>query len=142
MIQENISMLSNTIENKIRTSEIMIVDDEQDVVTIISKVLKKSGYEVTTAADGLECLKKLENKLPDLILLDNIMPNMDGHAVLSKLKASKKTANIPVIMVTALVDQEHITNAQKSGAAEYIVKPFDYTVMLEKIAQVLKARRK
>jgi len=135
-------MLSNTLEKKINTAEIMIVDDEQDIVTIIGKVLRKSGYIVTTAADGLECLKKLENKLPDIILLDNIMPNMDGQAVLSKLKASKKTANIPVIMVTAIVNQEYITGAQNGGAVEYIVKPFDYTVMLEKIAQVLESRYK
>lgn len=133
-------MQSNTLEKKINTAEIMIVDDEQDIVTIIGKVLSKSGYGVTTAADGLECLKKLKNKLPDLILLDNIMPNMDGHAVLSKLKASERTADIPVIMVTALADQEHITSAQKGGAVEYIVKPFDYTVLLEKIAQVLKGK--
>jgi response regulator RpfG family c-di-GMP phosphodiesterase len=68
------------------------------------------------------------------------MPNMDGKTVLLKLKASKRTADIPVIMVTALADQEHITSAQKGGAVEYIVKPFDYTVMLKKIAQVLKAK--
>jgi CheY-like chemotaxis protein len=132
-------MLSNTLEKKINTAKIMIVDDEEDIVTILGKVLKKSGYQFTTAVDGLQCLKKLGNELPDLILLDNIMPNMDGRTVLLKLKASKRTADIPVIMVTALADQEHIAIAQKGGAAEYIVKPFDYTVMLEKIAKVLKA---
>lgn len=123
-------------------SKILVVDDEQDIVTIIGKVLKKSGYEVITANDGLECIKKVEGERPDLILLDNTMPNMDGQAVLSKLKASKKTADIPVIMVTALADQEHITGAQKGGAVEYIVKPFDYGVLLEKIAQVLKLEQK
>jgi len=123
-------------------SKILVVDDEQDIVTIIGKVLKKKGYEVITACDGLECIKKVETELPDLILLDNIMPNMDGPAVLSKLKASKKTKDIPVIIVTAITDQEHITGAQKGGAIEYIVKPFDYTVLLEKIAQVLKSKRK
>ncbi len=133
-------MLSNTLEKKTNTARIMIVDDEPDIITIIGKVLRKNGYEVTAAFDGLECLKKLENELPDLILLDNVMPNMDGRTVLLKLKASKKTRNIHIIMVTALADQEHITIAQKGGAAEYIVKPFDYTVMLEKIAQVLKAK--
>jgi len=123
-------------------SKILVVDDEQDIVTIIGKVLKKSGYEVITANDGLECIKKVEGERPDLILLDNTMPNMDGQAVLSKLKASKKTADIPVIMVTALADQEHITGAQKGGAVEYIVKTFDYGVLLEKIAQVLKLKQK
>jgi CheY-like chemotaxis protein len=122
--------------------KILVVDDEQVIVTIIEKVLRKNGYKVITANDGLECIKKVDDESPDLILLDNMMPNMNGQAVLSKLKASKKTADIPVIMVTALNDQEHITGAQKGGAVEYVVKPFDYTMLLEKIAQVLKSKHK
>jgi CheY-like chemotaxis protein len=132
-----LSKKENTNGNKI-----LVVDDEQDIVTIIGKVLKKNGYEITTAKDGLECIDKVSREQPDLILLDNIMPNMDGPAVLSKLKASKETQGIPVIMVTALADQEHITGAQKSGAVEYIVKPFDYEVLLEKVAQALKSKGK
>jgi CheY-like chemotaxis protein len=132
-----LSKKENTNGNKI-----LVVDDEQDIVTIIGKVLKKNGYEITTAKDGLECIDKVSREQPDLILLDNIMPNMDGPAVLSKLKASKETQDIPVIMVTALADQEHITGAQKSGAVEYIVKPFDYEVLLEKVAQALKSKGK
>ena len=122
--------------------KILVVDDEQDIVTIIGKVLKKNGYEVITANDGLECIDKVSRVQPDLILLDNIMPNMDGLAVLAKLKDSKETQDIPVIMVTAIADQEHITGAQKGGAVEYIIKPFDYTVLLEKIDQVLKSKQK
>jgi CheY-like chemotaxis protein len=123
-------------------SKILIVDDERDIVTIIDKILKKSGYEVIIANDGLECIKKVETESPDLILLDNIMPNMDGPTTLAKLKASKKTAKIPIIMITALADQEHMNGAQKKGVVEYIIKPFDYSVLLEKIAQVLKSKRK
>jgi len=123
-------------------NKILVVDDEQDIVTIIGKVLERSGYEVITAADGLECIEAVEHEQPDLILLDNIMPKMDGPAVLAKLKASKETQDIPVIMITAVADREHITGAQKGGAIEYIVKPFDYTVLLEKIAQVLKSKQK
>ena len=67
---------------------------------------------------------------------------MDGPTALAKLKASKETAHIPVIMLTALADQKHIANAQEGGAVEYVVKPFDYTVLLEKIAQVLKSKNK
>jgi len=132
-----LSKKENTNGNKI-----LVVDDEQDIVTIIGKVLKKNGYEITTAKDGLECIDKVSREQPDLILLDNMMPNMDGPAALAKLKASKETQDIPVIMVTALADQEYITGAQKGGAVEYIVKPFDYTVLLEKIALVLKSKRK
>lgn len=135
-------MPSNMTEKKVDTAKIMIVDDEQDVVVILGKILRKKGYEVITAADGLECLKELENELPDIILLDNIMPNMDGPAVLSKLKAWEKTKDIPVIMVTAIAGRQYITGAQKGGAIEYVVKPFDYTVLLEKIAQVLKSKRR
>lgn len=133
-------MFSN--KENANVSKILVVDDEHDIVTIIGKVLKKSGYEVMTANDGLECINKVSEELPDLILLDNIMPNMDGPTALTKLKASKKTADIPVIIVTALADQEHITGAQKGGAVEYIVKPFDYVVLLEKIAQALKSKGK
>ena len=133
-------MFSN--KENANASKILVVDDEQDIVIIIGKVLEKSGYEVITANDGLECLDKVSEESPDLILLDNIMPNMNGPAVLSKLKASKKTADIPVIMVTALADREYIVGAQEGGAVEYIIKPFDYTVLLEKIAQVLKSKQK
>jgi len=135
-------VLSKLLGEKANIEKILVVDDEQDIVTIIGKVLKKNGYEVITANDGLECIGKVESELPDLILLDNVMPNMDGRAVLSRLKASKKTENIPVIMVTALADEEHINSAQKGGAVEYIVKPFGYNVLLEKIKQTLKSKRK
>ncbi len=126
-------------ETKTKAKKILIVDDEKDIVIIVGKVLGRNGYEVMTAADGLECLKKVDTELPDIILLDNIMPNMDGRAVLVKLRSSKKTADIPVIMLTAVTDEKYITAAQKSGAVEYIIKPFNYDVLLKKIAQVLKS---
>jgi DNA-binding response OmpR family regulator len=122
--------------------KILVVDDEPDVVRILSKSLMIDGFEVITANDGLECLAKVENEPPDLILLDNIMPNMDGQAVLKKLKASKETEEIPIIMVTALADEKDITSAQKGGAIEYVVKPFDYNVLLKQIKQTLKSKCK
>ena len=134
--------MSVIFKGKIQTRKILVVDDEPDVVRIISKSLMLNGFEVITANDGLECLAKAENELPDLILLDNIMPNMDGQTTLAKLKDSKKTEGIPVIMVTALADERNITTSQKGGAVEYVVKPFDYNVLLEKITQALKSKRK
>lgn len=117
--------------------KILLVDDEKDISIIISKVLERSGYEVITAADGLEGIAKAEDELPDLILLDNMMPNMDGPAALVKLKASEKTRSIPVITVTALADEDNIVTAQKGGAVDYVVKPFDYDILLKKIAKTL-----
>ena len=134
--------MSVIFKEKMQTKRILVVDDEPDVVRILSKSLMVNGYEVITANDGLECLSKAENEIPDLILLDNVMPNMDGQTVLAKLKDSKKTEGIPVIMVTALADEKNITTSQKGGAVEYVVKPFDYNVLLEKITQALKSKRK
>ncbi|MCK4751919.1 MAG: response regulator [Planctomycetes bacterium] len=133
-------MLSRVAEGKTRTGKILVVDDEQDIVTIIGKVLSKSGYDVVTACDGLEGIAKAESEMPDLILLDNIMPNMDGPTALAKLKASEATQGIPVIVVTALADVESIVFAQKGGAVDYVVKPFDYDTLLEKIAQTLDSK--
>ncbi len=134
--------MSVIFKEKMQTKRILVVDDEPDVVRILSKSLMVNGYEVITANDGLECLAKAENELPDLILLDNVMPNMDGQTVLAKLKASRKTEGIPVIMVTALADEKNNTGAQKGGVLEYVVKPFDYDVLLEKITQALKSKGK
>lgn len=134
--------MSVVFKEKMQTKKILVVDDEPDVVRILSKSLMVDGFEVVTAYDGLECLAKVENEPPDLILLDNIMPNMDGQAVLKKLKASKETEEIPIIMVTALADEKDITSAQKGGAIEYVVKPFDYNVLLKQIKQALKSKCK
>ena len=134
-------MLSKIFEKKTNTGKILVVDDEPGMVMVVSKFLKHNGYEVITAQDGLECISKSESELPDLILLDNVMPNMDGQTALVKLRASNKTKDIPVIMVTALSDEKNIASAQKGGAVEYVVKPFDYTVLLEKIAKALKSKR-
>ena len=134
--------MSVVFKEKMQTKKILVVDDEPDVVRILSKSLMADGFEVITANDGLECIAKVENEPPDLILLDNIMPNMDGQAVLEKLKASKETEEIPIIMVTALADEKDITSAQKGGAIEYVVKPFNYNVLLKQIKQSLKSKCK
>jgi CheY-like chemotaxis protein len=132
-------MLTKIFEKKTDTIKILVVDDEPGMILILSKFLKHNGFEVITANDGLECISKSENELPDLILLDNVMPNMDGQTALGKLRASKKTKDIPVIMVTALSDEKNIARAQQGGAVEYVVKPFDYNVLLEKITKTLKS---
>ena len=134
--------MSVLFEEKMQTKKILVVDDEPDVVRILSKSLMVDGFEVVTANDGLECLAKVEKERLALILLDNIMPNMDGQAVLKKLKASKETEDIPIIIVTALADEKDITSAQKGGAIGYVVKPFDYNALLKQIKQALKSKCK
>ncbi len=123
---------------KLKTAKILLADDEPDMTNVIGKSLKLSGYEVIIAADGLECVNKAHSEMPDVILLDNVMPNMNGLTALEKLRESEKTRNIPVIIVTALADEDSIGKALKAGADSYVIKPFDYESLLEKIIKVLK----
>jgi CheY-like chemotaxis protein len=135
-------MLSRIFETEENVEKILVVDDEPDTVMLLSKFLRYNGYEVITAGDGFECITRAKNEQPDLILLDNIMPNMDGQTTLGKLRASKETKDIHVIMITALSDEKYIASAQQKGAVEYLMKPFNYVVLLEKIDQALKSKGK
>jgi len=135
-------MLSKGITEKTGTRKILVVDDEKDVLLVLQRSLAAEGYSVITAENGRDAIISAASEHPDLILLDSVMPNMHGQTVLTKLKASRKTKNIPVIMVTALAGEDDINRAQKSGATDYVVKPFDYDVLLEKIAQALKSGTK
>ncbi|MGD8628245.1 MAG: response regulator, partial [bacterium] len=91
----------------IKKHRILVVDDEEHIRKIVRFQLEKSGYEVECAEDGLEALKAVEARTPDLILLDLMMPNMDGYEVCKRLKSDYQTNHIPVIMVTAKADLEN-----------------------------------
>jgi DNA-binding response OmpR family regulator len=114
--------------------KILVVDDETGLVEIIRMRLKQEGYDVVTAGDGEEGLKKARNDKPDLILLDVSMPKMTGEEVLAKLKADNSTKEIPVIMITAMSEVDDIVKYMtKGGAKDYIVKPFMTEDFLTKI---------
>ncbi|MFH1395280.1 MAG: response regulator [Candidatus Omnitrophota bacterium] len=118
-------------------NKILVVDDNPDLIETLKVRLKAFGYAVVTALDGVECLEKSRQESPDLILLDILMPNMDGFKALEELKNNAKTRNIPVIMLTAKSQLSDVTRATNLGIEDYIVKPFDYRVMIEKIKKVL-----
>ena len=117
---------------------ILVVDAEPELVKGIQIRLKASNYEVLVAYDGMECLAKAGKEKPDLILLDILMPNMDGFQTLDKLKDNNQTKSIPVIMLTAKGEVEDVSRAAQTGAVDYIVKPVETIVMLGKIRKVLK----
>lgn len=125
---------------KVKTAKILLVDDEPDMTRVIGKSLEVSGYEVIIAGDGAECISKAQCEQPDVILLDNVMPNMDGLTALEKLRSSRRTEDIPVIIVTALDDEDSIARALNGGADSYVVKPFDYEMLLVRIAMALESR--
>lgn len=118
--------------------KILLVDDEKDLVEMVTFRLKANGYEVIPAYGGSEALLKAQKEKPDLVLLDVLMPDMDGFQTLAKLKQESQTKPIPVIMLTAKSQLEDITKATHLGAEDYVVKPFDHMAMLAKIKKVLK----
>ena len=122
--------------------KILVVDDEPHLAEMMANRLRASRYEVVTALKGHEALEKAKRENPDLILLDILMPDMDGYQVLVQLKEDGATQTIPVIMLTVKKWSQDIKKAMESGAADYIVKPFDPHVLLRKIEGVFKDGKK
>lgn len=120
---------------------ILIIDDEADMVTLLSKALQGHGYEVITAVNGWDGLALARIEKPHLILLDNLMPKMNGSTTLASLKALKETRQIPVMVLTALSGKKHVTDALRNGASDYIVKPFDLHSLFKRISDVLRFGR-
>jgi len=116
---------------------VLVVDDEEHIRKIVKFQLEKAGYEIDTAEDGLQALKAVEACLPDLLLLDLMMPNMDGHEVTRRLKSNYQTSHIPVIMVTAKAELENKLQGFEDGANDYITKPFAVTELLVRIKNCL-----
>ena len=121
-------------------ADILVVDDEPDVVRIISINLDMAGYGVRTAYDGRQCLQEVERQKPDCILLDIMMPEIDGWQVLRVLKADPDTEDIPVIVVTARSTDVDRIKGFSGGAVEYITKPFDPAELIQQIERALRPR--
>jgi len=116
--------------------KILIVDDEPDILFTVAQMLELSGYEVIQAKDGAECLNKLKNSTPDLILLDIMMPEMNGWDVAAKIKEDPKWTDIPIIFLTAKGDTMSI-GMGNMAAEDYIVKPFDIKDLKDRVKGVL-----
>lgn len=116
---------------------VLAVDDEMDVLLIVKTALKDE-YDVATAANGTEALERVAERKPDLIILDMMMPGMDGFAVLDKLKENPENAGIPVIFLTGISDKAKIREALSKGVPYYIVKPFECQDLMAKVQLALK----
>jgi DNA-binding response OmpR family regulator len=117
--------------------KILVVDDETELLKALSIRLKTSGYEVITASDGQEGLEKAKSLNPDLIVLDILMPKMDGYEVCRMLKFDEKYKSIPVIMLTAKAQDIDKAMGKKVGADDYITKPFETQDLVDKIKKYL-----
>jgi CheY-like chemotaxis protein len=121
-------------------SKIMVVDDEQDIRFVIGKMLEKEGYEVIEASSGEESLEILKETKPDLILLDVMMPGLDGWETCAKIKLMKEINQIPVVMLTAkTADEDKIKALEECGANWHISKPLDRAKFIETVRWLLKS---
>lgn len=117
---------------------ILVVDDEEDILELVNYNLSREGYLVSCAATGEEGLKDARLKLPDLIVLDLMLPGLDGLEVCKQLKADEKTARIPVIMLTAKGEEADIVTGLELGADDYITKPFSPRILIARVKTVLR----
>ncbi len=123
-------------------STIMVVDDDPHMVTLLRARLEQREFNVMCAYSGLQALADLEKQKPDLILLDVIMPEMDGFEVLRRLKAAPETSSIPVILLSARDQLKDISKGYAIGADHYITKPFTNTHLMTVIDHLLSGDRR
>lgn len=118
------------------TKKILLADDEDDVKIILKMFLESRGYDVCTAFDGLDAIDQARTQSPDVILLDVMMPLIDGFEVCKRLKADPATTKIPIIMLSAASHSESVKKGMNAGAMEYLIKPFEpeqLEALLEKV---------
>ena len=119
------------------TRKIVLAEDEPQIARLIEFKLKKEGYDVTWKESGEEALKAIQADKPDLILLDIMMPVMDGYEVLRRLKEDENLKSIPVIMLTARAQERDVVKGIDMGAEDYITKPFHPAELLARVKRIL-----
>ena len=129
----------------VETSEpksVLIVDDEPNVLLSLQFLMKKGGYQVRTAKDGEEALAEITRALPDLILLDVMMPKIDGFSICERIRANPQWKDLRIIMLTARGREIEREKGMALGADDYITKPFSTKEAIERVEAVLKRPRK
>jgi two-component system alkaline phosphatase synthesis response regulator PhoP/two-component system response regulator VicR len=122
------------------SQKILVVDDEPHIVRLVQVNLEKAGYVVVTASNGREALETVASEQPDLMVLDVMMPEMDGLETLKRLKDNPQTHEIPVILLTAKAQDEDVFEGWKSGADLYLTKPFNPGELLLFVQRIFKSK--
>lgn len=118
--------------------KIIVVDDEENILKMVNQTLTRNGYKVTTSPDGKDALEKIQANKPDLIILDIMMPYLDGFEVLQALRRNPATRNTPVIFLTAKNNDMDIFKGWQAGVNCYLIKPFNPTELIKYVKQNLK----
>ena len=119
---------------------ILVVEDERSIADLVAEALKRQGYRVETAGDGDQALEAAETTLPDLIILDLMLPKLDGWEVCRRLREEETTRRIPIIMLTARRDEKDVVAGLELGADDYLRKPFSLAELLARVKAHLRAR--
>ncbi len=106
-------------------NKVLVVDDDPSVRRLVCDVLEAYGYTTTAAADGFAALRMVESEQPDCVVLDVMMPGLDGHAVLTRIRESEAGSDLPVVMLTAAADDAQAWQAWREGVDYFLAKPFD-----------------
>ncbi len=112
---------------------ILVVDDNKITTKLLRRYLEANGYEAKEAYDGIDCLEKVDERQPDAIVLDVMMPRMDGYETARKLKENENTRHIPVVIVTALNDVQNQLKSIESGADDFLSKPIEEKLLIAKV---------
>lgn len=117
--------------------KILIADDEHKIIMTLEYSFRKAGYEVFIARDGAEVLEILKTEIPDLILLDIMMPNVDGYTTLAEIKKNEKLNKVKVIFLSAKTGEEDIKKGLELGADAYVTKPYSIKRLVEKVEELI-----
>lgn len=120
---------------------VLIADDDPDILLLISLTLERDGYDVMVARDGLTAYEGAVERLPHLVVLDMMMPGIDGCEVARRLRANDSTKDVPIVIVTAFAEESQAAMALEAGADAYVKKPFSPRELLSKTAALLLERR-
>lgn len=140
MAPEGVQLTAKATESA-AAPQILVVDDEVDIRAVLALALRRSGYQVRTAGDGLEALEEIRRQPPDLVILDVTMPRLDGFETLRRIRQSGATARLPVIMLTARAQPADRAQGVDGGADDYLAKPCPPSEVLARVRSVLGRQR-
>lgn len=119
------------------THSVLVVDDEPMARTLLRLMLVRAGFEVLEAADGPEALTKVKEQIPDIMILDVMMPGLDGFAVCEALRKEEETADLPIIMLSAKTDSVSVRKGLRAGASQYLTKPISQEELTRSVLDTL-----
>jgi DNA-binding response OmpR family regulator len=116
---------------------VLVADDDEDILLLISTVLEREGHEVIATRDGAEALAAALQRRPDLVVLDVAMPELDGLEVLRRLRADESTSDLPIVLLSARVQEDDVKRGFDNGANAYVQKPFSPRELTERVSELL-----